>query len=325
MSISNLAIIVVVSIVGTSILSIVSSCLVLRYRRKKTLSQRAEAVGSNEKFYKGPIAVRGSSSPRFPHLSRDSTSPMDDFRLPSLSPLVQPKKAQREARNNIGFAASIEESGSAKRVASDVENKRDADAVWPPVFRLQKNNGVRSATTIRLIRVGSRKGNASTYADIQQNMPPPRVVTTSDLSQDTAFTSIPNQSSMQSSSQTNATITQPTKVQRSPSKGRRIGIRSTSSSDTEISNWRPPMRLTETGGNRFRFQDSNIDSSEPTPIDLDTFPPPNTNTSSPCSPRPAGDTRAGKRENHQKGSPSQRGGTFATFPRARRESSREGG
>lgn len=331
MSISNLAIIIAVSIIGTTILSTVSSCLVLRYRRKKRSSQRAEAVGSDEKVYGGLIAVRGSSSPRFPRLGRGPISPADDFRLPSLSPLVQIKRAQREVRNTISFAASAyEENGNAKRATSDAEDKlSNADAVQPPIFRLQKNNGISSATAIRLIRVGSQKGKASTYTDTQQDMPLPRVVTASDPSQNTAFISIPSQPSIPYSLQTNPTMTQPTKVQRPPSKGQRTSIRSTSSSDTEIPSWRPPTRLTATGRDRFRFRDSSdIESSGPTPRDLDKIPPPDTNTPSPRTPRPAkAQGLANVWDPTITASPNQpkkTGGTFATFPRARNELTREG-
>ncbi|KAI1118154.1 hypothetical protein F5Y14DRAFT_299711 [Nemania sp. NC0429] len=270
-SISSLAIIIVVSIIGTLILSTVSSCLVLRCRRKRRSSHRAEAMEGHGKFDKRPIAVRGPPSPRFPGLSRDPMASMDDFRLPRL-PLLRSKKSQHEARNSIGSAASLnEKSGGAKQ---------------PPIFRLQKTNGVTSATAIRLIRVGGEKGNTNTYTDIHQNIPAPRVATTSTPSQDAAFISASNQPGTQPPLRNNATITQPTKSPKSPSRGQRISILSTYSPDTENANWRSTRRIEKaTSRDRFRFRDSSdFESSGSTPTDHDNTPPLNANTLSPRTP-----------------------------------------
>ncbi|KAI3327978.1 hypothetical protein HD806DRAFT_344540 [Xylariaceae sp. AK1471] len=331
-SASNVAIITTASIVGTAILSTVSSCLFLRYRRKRRASRREEAPASNEKTYDKPVAVRGSLSPRFPRFGRGSGSPLDNFKLPRLSPLVQSKRARREEENNIGFADSdySDQAGNTKQNLSDEDNNKlnNMDGMQPATFRLQKNNGVSSATTVRLIRVGSEKGKANSYTDDQQARTEPMpasLVAAPDRPPKQTPVSIPSQPTTQSLPQANTIITQPPKTTESPSEPRRVSVRSTRNLDDEMPGWRPPMRSTVTSQNRFRFRDSSdIESGEPTPTDLGISSPLNTNISSLRMSRPA---NVQKQNDSDKTLSSRRpknaGASFATFPRVRNEPLRE--
>ncbi|KAI0101868.1 hypothetical protein GGR51DRAFT_305695 [Nemania sp. FL0031] len=345
-STTTFAIIIVVSIIGTAILTVISSCLFLRYRRKKRSSRRG-VFESNEKSFDKPIAVRGSLSPPSPRFGGSSRSRMDNFKLPTLSPLLQSKKAQREARKNIGFASSEysggeEEAGMAKQFTNDADSKLDdADSTQPSKFRLQKNNGVSSATTVRLIRVGSdnRKSSASMNPpkNVTEPMPPPPVVTAPDPTPKTAPISTPNQpsTSAQSSLQPSTIITQPPKAKEPPPpEDRRVSSRSIRSNDTETPGWRPPMRLTAASANRFTFRDSSdMESNAPTPTNPSTMPPP-PNTNRPSFPlsrqsnmlpgRASGSGTAYlNRAASTTGRPKNGAGTFATFPRTRAEPPRQ--
>ncbi|KAJ8132878.1 hypothetical protein O1611_g744 [Lasiodiplodia mahajangana] len=343
-STSTFAIIITVAIIGTAILTVISSCLFLRYRRKKRFSRRAGPFESNEKSFEKPIAVRGSLGSPSPRFGRSSRSRMDSFRLPSLSPLLQSKKAQREARKNIGFASSEysgeeEEAGMTKQVANDMDNKlNDADDTQPSIFRLQKSNGVSSATTVRLIRVGSdnRKSISSMNApkSITEPMPPPPAVIAPDQTPKTALIFTPNQpsTSTQSLLQPNAIIAQPPKAKETPPEERRVSSRSVRSNDTETPGWRPPMRLTAASANRFTFRDSSdMESNAPTPTNPSTMPQPNTyrpslatsRQSSMLPGRASGSGGAYLNRMTSTGRPKNGAGTFATFPRTRTEPPRE--
>ncbi|TGJ86822.1 hypothetical protein E0Z10_g1959 [Xylaria hypoxylon] len=331
-SAANVAIITSVSVVGTAILSTVASCLLLRYRQGKKSSRRESALEGNEEKYGKPVAVRGSPSPRFPRFGGSSRPSMNDFRLPSLGPLTQSKKAQREARSNIGSAASdysdLEEKKSSRELASD------ADSIQQSVFRLQKNNVVNSATTVRLIRVGSEKGKGGPRTDVQETatepIPPLPAVTALDQYPKITPTSTSNQPTTQFPSENDTTITRPPKAKGSPSEERRVSVRSSQNSDIEKVGWRPPIRSTATIQNRFRFRDSSdIESAEPTPTNLDTAsPPPNTNTSSLRTQRPANSQAQASNgtsvfDRASTVRPKNGRGTFATFPRTRNEPARE--
>ncbi|KAI1130351.1 hypothetical protein F5Y10DRAFT_122443 [Nemania abortiva] len=336
-STTTFAIIIVVSIIGTAILTILSSCLFLRYRRRKRSSREAEAFTSNEKTYEKPVAVRGSVNPTFPRFNRGSRT--ESFKLPSLSPLVQSKKAQREARKNIGFAESVysgeEEDGVARQVTNDAGNRpSDADSTQPSMFRLQKSNGISSATTVRLIRVGSesRKSTSSSMnaqQDATEPIPPPPVVIAPNQTPKIAPIPTPNQPSTSTFplSQTEITITQPPKAKEMPPEEQRISVRSSRSIDAETPGWRPPMRLTAASENRFRFRDSSdLESNAPTPTNPSAMPPPNTNRPSLTVPRstsmfPGRASGSGMYPNRtmSTGMPKNGAGTFATFPRKRNE------
>ncbi|KAI1210312.1 uncharacterized protein F4807DRAFT_60104 [Annulohypoxylon truncatum] len=176
---TNVAIIVTASVVGTAILTAIASYFVARYRRKKRRSGEplVRAINpNNEKQqygtpYEKPVAVRGSiASPslRFTPFGGGTGYPMDKFKLPDLglSPFL--KKKTNEASpsfSDIGFARSnySPRDGSRDGAFAGPSNSSNDDVygVSPTSFRLQKENSVKSATSVRLIRVGSNKGKAN--------------------------------------------------------------------------------------------------------------------------------------------------------------------
>ncbi|KAI0974775.1 hypothetical protein F4678DRAFT_350438 [Xylaria arbuscula] len=322
-STSTIAIIATVSIVGTAIVSVVSSCLFLRYRRKR-VSRTEEALTGNEKRYEKPVAVRGSVNPHFPRFGRSSRSPTPEFRLPSLSPVIQSKKAQREAKNNIGSAVS--DFGDQAENRGTTRFPRDVDNTQPQIFRLQKDNGVSSATTVRLIRVGSEKSKADFSKDIQQTatepIPSPPMINTPDQSPGMTPASNPNQLTTQFLTQDNPIITEPSRVKRSSYGERRVSARSMRNSDTQSP---PPTILAERTRNRFMFRDSSeIESAEPTPTNRNIASlTPNPDISGIPAQRLQGQGRGGFSRTISSGRPKNGGGTFATFPRIRNETERE--
>ncbi|KAI1275766.1 hypothetical protein F5Y07DRAFT_164522 [Xylaria sp. FL0933] len=327
-SATNVAIITTVSIVGTAILSTVSSCLFLRYRRRKKLSRTEEALAGNGKKYEKPIAVRGSLSPRFPRFGGSSRSPINEFRLPSLSPLKQSKKAQREARNNVASAVSDYEDQGERRSA--MRSPKDANDIQRPNFRLQKDDGISSATTVRLIRVGSEKSKADSSTGVQQTttdpIPPPPAITNPRLSPKTTPIPIFAQATRQLSTQTDTIIPETAKSKGMPFEQQRVSVRSARNSDTETPGWRPPTLSTETTRDRFRFRDSSdMESAEPTPINLGrSSMPQNANTISSRAQRPVQPNNSGGFDRTASTTRPKNGrGTFATFPRIRNEPERE--
>ncbi|XXG97171.1 Arginyl-tRNA--protein transferase 1 [Hypoxylon texense] len=162
---TNVAIIVTVAVVGTAILTSIAAFFIVRYRRKKRRDREGIATPittNNEKQYDKPIAVRGLTpgSPRFTPFGGGTGYPMDKFKLPdlTLSPFLR-KKTNEDGRSSIGFAKSdfnIPTSGGSGNSNNDVYG------VSPTSFRLQKkDDSVKSATSVRLIRVGSTaKGKA---------------------------------------------------------------------------------------------------------------------------------------------------------------------
>ncbi|KAI0541654.1 hypothetical protein GGR58DRAFT_410539 [Xylaria digitata] len=329
-SASNVAIITTVSVVGTAILSTVASCFVLRYRRARKSARGGEAQeGNNDKSEK-LVAVRGSPSPRFPRFGGSSRSPINEFRLPSLSPMVQSKKAQREVQDNIGSATSDysdRENKDSRQSASDVDRNQSSS------FRFQKNNGVSSATTVRLIRVNSEKSKGGSPMVIRDTatepVPPLPAVTAPDKypKMTPAFTS--NKPTTRFPSETNI-ITQPPKAKRPPAEEQRVSVRSTQNSDTETPGWRLPIRLTTMTQNRFNFRDSSdMESGEPTPTnpDIPSPPPipdtPNLRTQRPAGPQAQVSNRAAGFGRTAPGRPKNARNTFATFPRIRNEPERE--
>ncbi|KAI0859295.1 hypothetical protein F4860DRAFT_515940 [Xylaria cubensis] len=327
---TTLAIIIIVSIAGTAILSTVATYLLLRYRRKKRATREEKALADNERS----VAVRGSPSPRLPRFGGGSGFTGDEFKLPRLSPLLQSKKAQQEARDNSGSAASgysdPEESISSK------QDEIDLDDTQP--FRLQKDNGVSSATTVRLIRVGSEKGKARSSIDIQPTIPEPTpplpMVAIPYQSLKPTLISTQNQPTTQPPSQAETIITQPPKSKEPLTEERRVSAPLTGASDTEKPGYRPSIRpssrLTATDPNRFRFRDSSdLESAEPTPTtNPNTRLSSNPNTLSLRTPRtsnPPGRMNRGefRRTAPPPGQPKNGKGTFATFPRIRNEPPRE--
>ncbi|KAI1456129.1 hypothetical protein F4805DRAFT_245532 [Annulohypoxylon moriforme] len=172
---TNVAIIVTVSVVGTAILTAIASYFVVRYRRKKRRSREplVRAINSNNEKqqygspYEKPIAVRGtvaSPSPRFTPFGGGTGYPMDKFKLPDLglSPFLKKKTNEGSpSLSDIGFARSnySPRDGSRDGAAGPSNSSNnDVYGVSPTSFRLQKENSVKSATSVRLIRVGSNKG-----------------------------------------------------------------------------------------------------------------------------------------------------------------------
>jgi hypothetical protein len=331
-SATNVVIITIAAIVGTAILSTVSSCLVLRYRRKRRISRGEEAPASNEKAYNKPIAAPSSPAPRFPRFGRGSGSPMDNFKLPRLSPLVQSKRAQREQKKNIGFAASDydDQAENANQVSSDANNKKASDlyGMQPSTFRLQKNNGVSSATTVRLIRVGSEKGkanNTNVQRAATEPMPQPLVSAPDEPTKGQAPASIPSEPTLQSLPSASTITTQPPKAIKPSSEQRRVSVRPTPNPDDEVPGWRPPVRSSVTNKNRFRFRDSSdIESGEPTPTDGGITSPLNTDISSLRIPPTVNVREQSDSDRTLSASrPRNAGASFTTFPRVRNEPLRE--
>ncbi|KAI0439771.1 hypothetical protein F4803DRAFT_25593 [Xylaria telfairii] len=312
-----LAVAIIVSIIGTAILSVLSTFLLLRYRRKKKPDREDNPPENNERTYEKPVAVRGTLSPRFPRFSRGIRTTIDEFKLPSLSPLLRSMKARRETRNITSSAASgytdedeDEENMSSNRDASE-------DSGGPSMFRLQKDAGVTSATAVRLIRVGSDKSRARSSMDIQQtiteSIPPLPMVAVPYESLRRVPVPSHYEPTIQPSSQIDTTVTQPPKS-REP-----VSARSTGNFDTGSPGWRPSVRLTTTDPNRFRFRDSSdLESGEPTPTKVDVSRSSSTShIPSIRSSRTTSGPWPSNRGTIPPGQPKNGRGTFATFPRIR--------
>ncbi|KAI1083798.1 hypothetical protein F5B20DRAFT_350402 [Whalleya microplaca] len=168
---TNIAIIVVVCVVGTAIVTSLISYFIVRYRRKKRRAREGEAaaITPNEKPDEKPIAVRGSSpgSPRFTPWGSGTGYPMDKLKLPALSPFIKSKKLM-DSPAVIGLAATTSE--DSPKGDRGINNEDDSS------FRLKKDNSVKSATSVRIIRVGSQKGKAKAEdeeAPVAVASPPP--------------------------------------------------------------------------------------------------------------------------------------------------------
>ncbi|KAI2471773.1 hypothetical protein F4781DRAFT_385804 [Annulohypoxylon bovei var. microspora] len=171
---ANVAIIVTVSVVGTAILTAIASYFVVRYRRKRRRNRDPLVMAMNandekqqyDTQYEKPIAIRGSPaspSPRFTPFGGGTGYPMDKFKLPDLglSPFLKKKTSEGSPSiSDIGFARSnySPREGSVEAPAGPSNN--DVYGVSPTSFRLQNDRSVKSATSVRLIRVGSTKGKA---------------------------------------------------------------------------------------------------------------------------------------------------------------------
>ncbi|KAI0198730.1 hypothetical protein F4808DRAFT_462491 [Astrocystis sublimbata] len=179
LSTTNFAIIIAASVVGTAVLSTVFTCLIVRcrYKKKAARSDQGEdgekAPENSESSYDRPVAVRGTlrgiPSPRFPRFGRAT---VDDFKLPSLSPLLQSMREQRDTRDNFGTTLSgytnLDDSTLSDQEAGNTK------LAQPAPFRLQKDDVVGSATTVRLIRVNSAEKNQATASrDNLQTTPEP--------------------------------------------------------------------------------------------------------------------------------------------------------
>ncbi|KAJ2987370.1 hypothetical protein NUW58_g4548 [Xylaria curta] len=332
-SASNAAIIITVSIIATAILSVASTCLFMRYRRKRMSSRGENTRGSKDRTYEKPVAVRGSLSPRFPRFGKGARAPADNFKLPSiLPPVAQSRDIQSKAPNDIGFAtiaySDLEENRGANQAANDADDTQSSTK--SNTLRFQKNKGVSSATAVRLIRVSSGKSRASFSADAPETatgfLPPLPIVSTPNQPLKAVSISAPYQPVTESPSQTGNTGTQPPKEKEPAFEGQPGSVEPIRTPETQVPGWRPPIPLTATGRDRFRFRDSSeLESAEPTPTKTDTMPPPNTSTLSPRLPRSASLQRTNRGDftrTMPTGQPKNGKGTFATFPRIRGEPSR---
>ncbi|KAI1769628.1 hypothetical protein GGR53DRAFT_9408 [Hypoxylon sp. FL1150] len=337
---TNVAIIVTVSVVGTAILTAIGSYFIVRYRRKKRRDREGIATPvintSNEKQYEKPIAVRGTTpgSPRFTPFGGGTGYPMDKFKLPdlTLSPFLR-KKTNEDGRSSIGFARSGYNSPMSGGPGSDA----DVYGVSPTSFRLQKkDNSIRSATSVRLIRVGSNtKGKAKAQEEDQKALLSPILSPAPPLpAQTPAPPAQPEQiviPQFPSPPQTPASQPQP-QLQPPPQIQRRpveppspapdappIAAptpTATRASRASLASEPPnPVRRTATMAStqsRLRFRDSSdVESAEPSPMPEDrtatTTSMRNTNT---ASLRSTGTTPSGRPKNAGPAS-------FATFPRIR--------
>ncbi|KAI2632044.1 hypothetical protein GGR54DRAFT_15113 [Hypoxylon sp. NC1633] len=164
---ANVAIIVTVSVVGSAILTAIASYLIVRYRRKRRRGREGLAAttpDTNEKQYEKPIAVRGapeSPSPRFTPFGGGTGYPMDKFKLPdlTLSPFLR-KKTNEASPSEISFVRST----FSPKAGGGVSNSNDVYGVSPSSFRLQKDSSIKSATSVRLIRVGSSNNKVKAKA-----------------------------------------------------------------------------------------------------------------------------------------------------------------
>ncbi|KAH9907980.1 hypothetical protein F4778DRAFT_455878 [Xylariomycetidae sp. FL2044] len=354
---TNVAIIVTVAVVGTAIISVIASCLVIRCRRNKKRAKEGEAaiITFDEKPPpEKPVAVRGSpASPRFTPFGGGTGYPMDKFKLPKLSPLMRNKKAEeRQSANNIGFATSIysPQVNNAKGRGGEEEEKKNGDSeddvygVSPSSFRLQKPNNVESATTVKLIRVGSQKTKPK--AEDQQPLPspissPPPPLPTQQVKLPTR---VPVPVAVPVAEPPKATTPPAERLERQLLRDSAIARRdSERDREQEVPGWRPPTstnnsnRGTIASQNRLRFRDSSdVESAEPTPMGnaggawrsssirgggnrtstraAAAGPLRNTNT---ASLRSSPDSYAGASPPSQTRVPKNAGASFATFPKVR--------
>ncbi|KAI0156615.1 hypothetical protein GGR57DRAFT_86178 [Xylariaceae sp. FL1272] len=324
---TNVAIIVTVSVVGTAILSTTSSCLFLRYRRKRKQAQEEDELANEKRSYAKPIAVRGSltksPSPRFPRLGVNA---MDTFKLPKLSPLVSTKKTQSPEPNKIGFATSdysdLKETLAPAQSANEPSNDIFVGNKSSSGFRMQKNNGLNHATSVRLIRVGSDKSKTSNPDAQQQtstNSIPRRPVASASENQSNEPTLDPDQLSAKSYT---PLITQPPKAKEPPPDQPRASRTAVDA----INERRATIRSTMNSQKNLRFRDSSdTESMGPNSARLTLPPLRNTNTASlrTSTAQPNIPAVSGSNDTSPPKRPKNAGASFATFPRVRAEPPRE--
>ncbi|KAI5863457.1 hypothetical protein GGS23DRAFT_567130 [Durotheca rogersii] len=297
---TSVAIIVTVAVVGTAILTVIAACFIVRYRRKRKRNREGltSAMSINEKQYQKPVAVRGTpDSPRFTPFGGGRGYPMDNFKLPdlSLSPFLR-KKIIADSQSDIGYAKSDYSVKEARRPSN--ASGADANGVSPTGFRLQKDRSIRSATSVRLIRVSSNKGKAK--EDDQEDLPSP-----------VAYSPPPIPVQLQPPEPPSSVRPPPLPV----SEPEPAVTRSSRISEPNQPTSSPPKRTTMTNQQRLRFRDSSdVESAEPTP----TLPSPTTVTTSLRNTNTAS-LRAvsGTGEQPPLRRPKNAGASFATFPRIR--------
>ncbi|KAI0837306.1 hypothetical protein F5Y06DRAFT_86395 [Hypoxylon sp. FL0890] len=343
-SATNVAIIVTASVVGTAILTGIASCLIVRCRRKKRRDREGLATAittnSEKQSYDKPIAVRGtlgSSSPRFTPFGGGTGYPMDKFKLPdlTLSPFLRKKtNGGSPSVSDIGFARTIYSPRDAEASAND-----DVYGVSPTSFRLQKDNSVRSATSVRLIRVGSGgkdKGKA-TEEDQKALLSPiasspalPAQMPAASTAPAPVPVSVPVQPQPQSQPVEPSSPAEPQITEPPPAATR--SIRNSEPLEDPAPNPAPIKRTstegkmnTMTSQQRLRFRDSSeLESPESSPADwrrsstsrMATMTSMrNTNTASLRTATPGSDGSEGTQSPPRR--PKNAGASFATFPRVR--------
>ncbi|KAL7624006.1 hypothetical protein AAE478_005563 [Parahypoxylon ruwenzoriense] len=317
---TNVAIIVTVAVIGTAILTTIASCFVVRYRRKKR-RDREGLTAANEKQYERPLAVRGTSgSPRFTPFGGGTGYPMDKFKLPdiSLSPFLK-KKTNEDGQSEIGFSRS-----DISPMDALASSSSDVYGVSPTSFRLQKDSSVKSATSVRLIRVGGNGGKAVAKDDDQEGLISPA---TSPSPPPPLPLPLPTQMAAPPASFVPASIPPrprtpepPSPVEPPPTQPAPVATRSSRLLEMSKLN-RNTIHRTMTSQQRLRFRDSSdIESAEPTPtIYTATMATSmrNTNTAS-LRAVTANNVRG---SDDEQSSPPRRpknaGASFATFPRVR--------
>ncbi|KAI1802574.1 hypothetical protein F4811DRAFT_528604 [Daldinia bambusicola] len=329
---TNLAVIVTVSVVGTAVLTAIAAYFIVNYRRKRRRERErlATAVNYDESQYEKPIAVRGTTgTPRFTPFGGGAGYPMDKFKLSdlSLSPFLR-KKTNEESPGEIGFAKSIYSNNDDRASVNG-----DVYGVSPTSFRLQKDNSIKSATSVRLIRVGSNnnKGKEKAKEEDQKALLSPILSPAPSLPRQTATTprapvvvSTPPQSQPFSpvsptspASPVGSDITEPL-----PAATR--SVRNSEPAEEPILSPAIPA-TTMTSQNRLRFRDSSeVESAEPSPVNwrLSTARTAaatnlmrNTNTSSlRMTTTSVGGSDSGQSPPRR---PKNAGASFATFPKVR--------
>ncbi|KAI1136681.1 hypothetical protein F5Y05DRAFT_390561 [Hypoxylon sp. FL0543] len=344
---TNVAIIVTAAVIGTAIITTVASCLIIRYRRKKRRNREGLATATNpnneKQSYEKPIAVRGSiasPSPRFTPFGGGTGYPMDKFKLPdlTLSPFLRKKtNGASPSVSDIGFASS----SYSPRDTGGTSAGNDVYGVSPASFRLQKDNSVRSATSVRLIKVGSGgKGKAKATEEDQRALLSPIA---------SASPTIPAQAPAASSAPAPVPVSAPQRISQpgepsspvepqitEPPPAATRSIRNKEPSE-ETSPDPQPLERTGTTGTmntmtsqqRLRFRDSSdLDSAESSPAGwrrsstarmatLTSMR--NTNTASLRGPTATAipGTYGGESTQSPPRRPKNAGASFATFPRVR--------
>ncbi|KAI1656218.1 hypothetical protein F4813DRAFT_138543 [Daldinia decipiens] len=332
-SATNVAIVVTASVVGTAILTTIASCFIVRYRRNKKRGREglATAINSNNEIqYENPIAVRGTpGSPRFTPFGGGTGYPMDKFKLPdlTLSPFLK-KRIGQETPSEIGFARSTYSNDDG---TASVNN--DVYGVSPSSFRLQKDNSIKSAKSVRLIRVGSNsnKGQEKEKEEDQKAPLSPILSPALPLPVETpkvlaapvaASTQLQPQLFSPASPTMLASPTAPQIAE--PPRATTRSVRNSEAAEEPVIN---PVQNTSTmtSQNRLRFRDSSdVESAEPSPANwtLSTArtvtavnPMRNTNTAS--LRMTIMNTNGSDNGQSPPRRPKNAGASFATFPRVR--------
>lgn len=318
-STTTLAIIITASVVGTAILTAIAVFSIVRYRRKKRGGREAEVptIATNDREvqqYERPIAVREtleSAIPRFTPFGGGTGYPMDKFNLPdlSLTPFLK-KKTNEETPSTVGFARNSYPSTD----GGEVPASNDVYGVSPTSFRLQKENNIKRATSVRIIRVGSTKGKAKASEDQRALLSPtpsiPRVPTPSSFAESTQEPALISPEIQQQFPDP------PSPAKPPPAELPPVATRPVQDPEMEEPGLGPMKHTTTMNSQqRLRFRDSSdVESAEPSPASWQASAAPsamrNTNTASLRAITDGSDLSPSRR-------PKNAGASFATFPRVR--------